>query len=355
MKTPLSFAGRGLLSLLAVTTAAATVCYAQTPPVLTLQTAPGTVLLQITGDAGSPCAIQFATTPGPVVNWNLLTNLTMPASSVTIADAISATDAPRFYRVSINIPTNMIWVKSGSFLMGSPTNEALRNANELQHPVTLTNGFFIGKYAVRQVDYLSLMNTNPSYFAPNNGYSADPNRPVEQVSWFDASNYCARLTAQETTLGHIFTNWVYRLPTESEWEFACRAGTTNAFYFGTNLLSGMVNFDGEYEYLSGIGRVYDSSGVLLDLTSAVGSYQPNALGLYDMAGNIWEWCQDWFGNYPTNNVTNPSGPVNGAKRIFRGGGLNSPGDQCRSACRNSANPGTAVNTIGFRVVLAPGP
>jgi sulfatase modifying factor 1 len=183
----------------------------------------------------------------------------------------------------------------------------------------------------------------------------DLTRPVEQVSWNDASNYCARLTQQEQSAGHIFAAWVYRLPTEAEWEYACRAGTTTPFYYGNDLRSGMANFDANYEYVGGFGTTNDPSGVFLDRTTSVGSYQPNAWGLYDMAGNTWEWCQDWYAVYPTNSATNPQGPATGSQKIFRGGALNSFGKECRSAMRDSYNPALGFNTVGFRVVLSAGP
>src|SRR5437016_562667 len=142
--------------------------------------------------------------------------------------------------------------------MGIPTNELERNTNETQHTVALSKGLYVGKTLVTQGAYLSLLNTNPSYFTTNNGSTLDLSRPVERVSWFDATNYCYRLTQQERAAGRIFTNWSYRLPTEAEWEYACRAGVTNAFYYGGNLLSGMANFDGEYEYVSGTGTSFNA-------------------------------------------------------------------------------------------------
>jgi len=327
---------------------------AQVPPALTVSRSAGSALVTIAGDAGSPCTMQFATNLAAPVAWTPLTNFTLAGGLLTATDPGAATNRQRFYRALVVVPTNMLWVRAGTFVMGSPTNEAERNVNELRHAVTLTKSFFIGKFAVTQSNYLSLIGTNPSYYTPANTFTADLNRPVEQVSWADATNYCFKLTQREQAAGRIFTNWLYRLPTESEWEYACRAGTANAFYFGTNLASGMANFNGQYEYWS-TGTVFNASGVFLGRTVAVGGYPPNALGLYDMAGNVWEWCQDWFGSYPTNAVTDPQGATNGSSRVFRGGSLNALGTECRSAKRNSASPSTAVNTIGFRVVLAPGP
>jgi formylglycine-generating enzyme required for sulfatase activity len=325
---------------------------AQTPPALSLKFGTGTVQISVSADAGSPCSIQFAT--NLAAQWLTLTNLTVTGGVAQAADTVTG-GGPRFYRVVIPVPTNLIWVPAGAFVMGSPTNELERGTNETQHNVTLTRGFFIGGFLVRQSDYLSLMHTNPSYYTPSNHLTADLNRPVEQVSWFEASNYCAALTQQEQANGQIFTNWEYRLPTEAEWEFACRAGTTNAFYLGSSLLSGMANFNGQYEYVGGTGTVYDGSGIFTNRTVAVGGYLANPLGLYDMAGNVWEWCEDWFGNYPTTSVTDPQGPASGSTRVFRGGSLNATGRLCRSANRNDAQPGTAVNTIGFRVVLSAAP
>ena len=131
--------------------------------------------------------------------------------------------------------TNMVWIPPGTFVMGSPTNEAERDSDETQHTVTLTQGFYMGKYAVTQGEYLALMGSNPSYFTTHD-YNGNPirpdlNRPVEQVSWIDATNYCAHLTQQEQAAGRLPAGWVYRLPTESEWEYACRAGTTTAFHY----------------------------------------------------------------------------------------------------------------------------
>ena len=248
---------------------------------------------------------------------------------------------------------NMVFIPPGTFVMGSPASEALRDSYETQHTVTLTKGFCMGKYAVTQGEYLALMGSNPSYFAPAHGYSQDLYRPVEQVSWNDATAYCAQLTAQEQLAGRLPAGWVYRLPTESEREYACRAGTNTAFHYGSALRSGMANFYGYYEYDASVGYIYNGSGIYLGRTTAVGSYTPNAWGLHDMHGNVWEWCRDWYGTYPTGSVIDPQGAPSGSSRVVRGGCWCYDGGFCRSAFRG-AYPSLWYADIGFRVVLAPG-
>ena len=172
------------------------------------------------------------------------------------------------------------------------------------------------------------------------------------MSWYDATNYCYRLNVREGRLG---SGWEYRLPTESEWECACRAGTSTPFHYGPNLLSGMANFNGQSEYIGGVGTRYNASGIYLGRTTAVGSYQPNGFGLYDMHGNVFEWCLDWYGTYPTGSVVNPRGPGMGWNRVVRGGYCSGRASDCRTALRNARNPDYDSNyTLGFRPVLAPG-
>ncbi len=326
--------------------------FAQSAPLLSLQVTGAVASVRVTGDLGSPCTLQFATNLAAGGAWITLSNFTLLSSPAALVDPARATNQQRFYRVVLIAPTNGAWIAAGTFTMGSPTNELLRSLTETQHVVTLTRGFYLGKNLVTQGNYLLLMSTNPSYFTPANGFAADLNRPVEQVSWSAATNYCVRLTQQERAAGRILTNWLYRLPTEAEWEYACRAGTTTPFYTGTNLLYGMANFKVQYEYVGGIGLTNSSGGVALNRPSAVGSYAPNGRGLYDMAGNVWEWCADWSGGYTTNSVTDPQGPATGTERVFRGGAFNATGAECRSAMRNKTSPSAAVNTLGFRTVLS---
>jgi formylglycine-generating enzyme required for sulfatase activity len=253
----------------------------------------------------------------------------------------------------------LVWIPPGTFVMGSPTSEAQRYSDETQHTVTLTKGFYMGKYAVTQGEYLALMGSNPSYFTTQDYYGnpipLDLNRPVEQASWIDATNYCAHLAQQEQAAGRLPVGWVYLLPTESEWEYACRAGTTTAFNFGSAIRGGMANFYDYYEYEASIGDIYVSTPAVpwLPRTTTVGSYQPNAWGLYDMSGNVWEWCRDWYGSYPTGSVSDPQGPTSGSYRVFRGGGWAYYGRECGSA-RRRFDPSFRGRDIGFRVVLTPG-
>lgn len=330
----------------------------QSRPVLSVQVSNGTVRVKITGDVGSNHTIQYCTGLSRTNNWQLLTNLTpLLSSPLSVVDTSANLLIPRFYRafaqqtVPTNLVpvTNMVWISPGAFVMGSPTNEAERDANEVQHTVTLTKGFYMSKYPVTQGEYLTLIGSNPSYF------TGSLSRPVEQVSWIDATNYCARLTQQEQAAGHVPTGWVYRLPTESEWEYACRAGTTTAFHYGNALRGGMANFNDQFEYDSTNGTIFFQNPTIPPLTGTtnVGSYLPNAWGLYDMHGNVSEWCQDWFGDYPTGSVTDPPGSPSGEFRIYRGGGYNIEATFCRSAYRwfDDSSDNTLHN-LGFRVVLA---
>ncbi len=226
-------------------------------------------------------------------------------------------------------------VRPGTFAMGSPTSEKDHNDDEAQHQVTLTQSFWMGKYEVTQAEYEAVIGKNPSKF------QGDRN-PVESVSWNGAVAFCAKLTERERRAGRLPNGYVYRLPTEAEWEYCCRAGTTTAYCFGddSGRLAEYANYDDTPNY-------GDES------TAPVGSFKPNAWGLHDMHGNVYEWCLDWCGeDYARGSVTDPVGPTSGATRVYRGGSwFNSP-RFCRSARRSGSWPGYAFEDLGFRVGLA---
>ena len=233
--------------------------------------------------------------------------------------------------------------------MGSPTNEVDRLEWEgPQTAVTMSRGFWMGKYEVTQGEYLVAMGNNPSWFNGDRSaqggqdYGTDLIRPVETVSWFDATAYCAALTQRERSAGRIATNSVYRLPTEAEWEYACRAWTSTRFSYGDD--PGDTNLTDYAWYVD------NSEGT----THGVGQKYPNPWGLYDMHGNVWEGCLDWFAEYPGSIAIDPQGPAAGTFRVVRGGDWLTVAGGCRSALRIYADPGGRGYRLGFRVVLAPG-
>jgi formylglycine-generating enzyme required for sulfatase activity len=216
-----------------------------------------------------------------------------------------------------------------------------RRSNEgPQTLVTLTKGFYMGKFEVTQAQYLAVIGSNPSFFQT----PPDPSRPVETVSWNNAVAYCAALTLSERAAGRCPVDWAYRLPTEAEWEYACRAGTTTRFSYGE---------DPGYTLLANYAWYNGNSG---NTTHSVGQKAPNPWGLYDMHGNVFEWCQDsWDGssNYPGGSTTDPL-VTTGSYRVLRGGYWRYFASIARCASRNGGNPGGAPYDRGFRAVLAPG-
>jgi len=251
----------------------------------------------------------------------------------------------------IGIPRNFVYIEPGLFDMGSPTSEPHRSSNETQHWVRLTKGFFLSETEVTQAEYEAVMGTNPSYFSGSN-------RPVERVSWYDAVAYCnARSQTQGLTpaytINRTSVTWNqsangYRLPTESEWEYACRAGTSTPFHTGSCLdADDEANYDGDNPY-SGC-----SSGVDRRQTTDVKTFGANAWGLYDMHGNVWEWCWDWYGTYPEGTqgspAEDPTGSEAGSDRVRRGGGWDFSARYCRSAHRNLHSPGYGGSYVGFRL------
>ncbi|MEH2438451.1 MAG: bifunctional serine/threonine-protein kinase/formylglycine-generating enzyme family protein [Nostoc sp.] len=230
----------------------------------------------------------------------------------------------------------MVEIPGGQFLMGSPVGEKQRNTNEgPQHPMTI-KVFFMGKFTVTQEQYQAVMGINPSYFQ-------GANRPVEQVSWNDAVKFCQKLS--------LMTNKNYRLPSEAEWEYACRAGTTTPFYFGETITTEITNYNGGYTYGSA------PPGENRQETMDVGSLPANAFGLYEMHGNVWEWCQDKYHNDYRGMPANGSAWVSGNNNpcLLRGGSWLTQSSVCRSSARlDGGNSDVAFYDFGFRVVCTPG-
>ncbi|HEY8996094.1 MAG TPA: formylglycine-generating enzyme family protein, partial [Lacunisphaera sp.] len=225
----------------------------------------------------------------------------------------------------------LLYVAPGPFTMGSPENEADRDSEEgPQTQVTLTQGFWIGKTEVTQGQYEAIMGANPSEFK-----TAGKNAPVENVSWLEAMEFCRKLTEHEKAEGRLPSGYSYTLPTEAQWEYACRAGTTTP-------------------YAGELGRLawVDKSGG--KTTHPVGQKAANAWGLYDMHGNVWEWCHDGFADrLPGGAVTDYAGPSKpGSRHAYRGGGWNNSPEDCRSAKRVEGSEDDHEENLGFRVALS---
>lgn len=249
---------------------------------------------------------------------------------------------------------NMVAIAPGTFSMGSPVTPLLTapyfNQPQSQpvHQVTISRPFWMARYEVTQAEYQAVMGNNPSFFQ-GAAWPNSANRPVERVNWHDAMAYCAELTASEHAAGRLPVGYQYRLPTEAEWEYCCRAGTTTEFHHGNTLFCGEANFA-----YSNHGNNLCGSGASPS-TVGVGGYAPNAWGLHDMHGNVLEWCldgSDGSANYPSVAVTDPH-VTNGNNKVIRGGGWFFNSNLCRSAHRGSSAPTIASANVGFRVVCAP--
>jgi formylglycine-generating enzyme required for sulfatase activity len=222
------------------------------------------------------------------------------------------------------------WIPAGRFLMGSPEDEPERFADrELQHEVSLSRGFWLGDTTCTQALWEAVMGDNPSRFQ-------GPDRPVETVSWEESRAFIQKMNSELPGLA-------LRLPSEAEWEYACRAGSTSAFWFGGNITPEQVNYDGNYPYVRG------NKGQFRKETVAVKSLPCNGWGLYEMHGNVWEWCQDWYGAYAAGAVEDPAGSSGGGARVLRGGGWFDFARLTRSAYRGRSGPGDRYDFTGFRL------
>jgi len=235
-----------------------------------------------------------------------------------------------------SIGMKLVLIPKGTFQMGSPIEEAGADDDE-EHQVTISKDYYLGVTEVTQGQYEKVMGTNPSYFQKRVIRKSDSSMyPVEQVSWEDAVEFCKRLSdlPEEKAASRV-----YRLPTEAEWEYACRAGSKSSYSFGESSKS-----LGDYAWFGGNSNTQ---------THPVGEKKANAWGLYDMHGNVWEWCSDWYGEYPKGAVSDPVGPREGSYRVLRGGGWYNEAAYCRSAFRIRGFPSGRLSNLGFRVALSP--
>ncbi len=307
------------------------------------------IRLTIERTGGSPDTVEvsFAASPGTLyrlcqsrdlATWEVRETRVSTEEVLRFAIPIDE-PATAFFHVEV-VPIrplqSMAWIEPGEFIMGSPPDEVGRFLDKEgpQTHVVLTHGYWISRYEVTQGEYEDVVGFNPSLF------KGDRLRPVEDVTWFNAVDYCTRLTAREREAGNLPEGYEYRLPTEAEWEYAARAGTTTRFSYGD---------DPDYKLLGNYAWYGRNSGLR---THPIGQKLPNPWGIYDIHGNVFEWCSDWFGPLPGGSVTDPQGPETGTDRIIRGGYWDSVPSFCRSAMRVHFIPPVHISYLGFRVVLA---
>lgn len=256
------------------------------------------------------------------------------------------------------IPDDFVLIKGGTFQMGSPETEAWRSADEIQHPVAISD-FYMSKYVLTQKEYEEITGNNPSNFSGEN-------LPAENISWLDAIAYC-NVRSEKDGLTPVYTidgqnvSWDrsangYRLPTEAEWEYACRAGTTTPFYMEKSPSAEDANYYGHYPYeiednYFSQGNLEVKPGEYRQTTVPVDSFSENPYGLYNMHGNVGEWVWDYYGEYPTEEQTDPTGPSSGTLRVYRGGGWNDFAKNMRSAYRATLEQSKGSFNLGIRLVL----
>jgi formylglycine-generating enzyme required for sulfatase activity len=301
--------------------------------------------ITITGIPGSTNVIEYVNLLKDTNNWITLTSIVLKAEQEIFYDTSAPASEKRFYRVYAlgqtsttnvfqELLTSMARIEAGTFLMGSPESDPERGDNEFpQMQITFTNAYWISKYEVTQSEYTAIMGNNPSYF--NEGGSL----PVENVSWHESVAFCEKLTQKERQSGRLPEEYVYRLPTEAEWEYAARAGSTNRFSYGDDI---------GYQKSSNYAWTSQNSG---NKTHAVGQKTPNSYGIFDMYGNVFEWCADNFALYPGGNFINYQGPQSGVDKVYRGGSWGNSPMESRSAARGGIEPSTKLNSFGFRYVI----
>ncbi len=277
-----------------------------------------------------------------------LATISLLAPLTVTAVLLAGLAQPPGREVTNSLGMSFVLIPAGTFTMGSPADEMDRGADETQHEVTITLPFYLGVMEVSQGAYQKIMGANPSFFSKNGTGKQRVEKidtaghPVENVRWIDAVAFCKKLGEQPAEKSRT-----YRLPTEAEWEYACRAGSKTATHYGKSIDSTQANFNGLSPYNTAeVGSFYRR-------TTHGGEYKPNAFGLYDMHGNVQEWCADWYAAdyYTKSPKSDPQGPAEGTERVLRGGAWVNSGKACRCAARNKHAPESASYTFGFRVVM----
>jgi formylglycine-generating enzyme required for sulfatase activity len=270
-----------------------------------------------------------------VVAWNVATIGTCDEWDMPKAGPRKAGEA----RQDNCVNTTLVWIPPGSFAMGSPIGERGRFDNERQVQATITKGFWLGRQEVSRGEWKKIMKTTP--WSDHPFIKEGDDYPVSFVSWNEASKFCETLTRIERDAGRLPTKWIYTLPSEAQWEYACRAGTTSRCFFGESARE-LPEYAWSWETTGKVGRMG---------AQRVRQKKASPWGLYDIYGNVDEWCRDWYLNEPLGG-RDPAGPKMGEFRVLRGGCWRDPAETCRSAFRGRLLPTLAGSTIGFRLAAA---
>jgi formylglycine-generating enzyme required for sulfatase activity len=299
--------------------------------------------LTLRGPKGRRYTIETSSTIGPEARWKPLTTVTLGTTPSLALDIEGKGAKARFFRTRLipekppignPNPERLVWIPAGTFIMGSPPDEQNRDTDEQPlTQVTFTKGFWMDKFEVTQKDYVEIMGSNPSRFKPGE------NRPVDNVTWSWAMEYCEKLTQREQAAGRLPEGFVYRLPTEAEWEYACRAGTTTRYSHGN---------DPEFKLFNDYAWHLNNSN---NQTHDVGTKLPNPWGIYGLHGGVYEWCLGWHVFYPGGSVTDYISPP-GQDHVLRGGAWSDLPMNGRAAERHWFGLNLSYGNIGFRVILA---
>lgn len=371
------------LSLILVLAVATHVCVGLPPVITNISLRGAARQLSIVGSPGATNQIQSATNLLQS-NWSVLATLVVTQSTYVFVDTASPVGPQRFYRVvdlntvSSSVPSGMALIPAGSFEMGDSFYEGA--SYELPLHAVFVSAFYMDKYEVTKGlwDGALTWGATKGYGFDNAGSGKGPNHPVQSINWYDMVKWCNARSEMEGRVPAYYTdaaltevyraghaepyvkwNTGYRLPTEAEWEKADRGGATGHRFPWSNvdtISHSQANYysDSSYSYDVSPTRGYNPAFVdgVMPYTSPVGSFAPNGYGLYDMAGNVWEWCWDWAGNYSTDPQTDPRGPATGTTRVGRGGNWNFYAEHCRCSYRYGNSPTYTATNIGFRCAMS---